>query len=430
MMDVSIIVPAYCQNDMDIHWLGECLDSACVQDCDVVVWDDGSPIDLVPIRREFPDVRWYRHNINMGPSAARNSAAATAHGPLLFPLDCDDVLQENAISKLVNMWEGVPLYPDIYKFGSEDVPHYVLLDFMCEHILTKVGIASIGVLHSKEQWHSIGGWDERLDFYEDGEYNARLMLRYCGRHIREPLYGYRQHESQRTVLNEQRSQLALRKVLSMVQEYERSLGMSGCPGCGRRRTSQDQGSSIQNVQQRRGNANNPPRSLNQRIGELPGADGGKAHAVYIGGKGRGRHYYRGPATRFAYKVKHGDVVANVDIRDTSDPDDPNHAQISLLVRVNTPPTPPTPPVKEPVPLTGSREAVRRSKVAVERVAVSVENDVIEGHALPDISSITYRQLVTMDFAPDIAAKLLLLEEGGRNRVKHVAYLKRRVKSDS
>lgn len=37
-------------------------------------------------------------------------------------------------------------------------------------------------------------------------------------------------------------------------------------------------------------------------------------ARYIGGKGKGKHYYRGPVTKFAYKVTHGDVV-NVDPRD-------------------------------------------------------------------------------------------------------------------
>jgi len=467
MASVSIIIPAYCKNKQDLEWLDECLASVVCQKqtcegsadtsqdvsqgdsrvgsvspvCEVVVWDDGSLVDLAPVRNRYAAsgkgrVKWGGgggKDINCGVSVARNRAVEIASGPLLFPVDCDDVLVPDAISILLAQWDGTPLYPDIYKFGVDNIPHYQLLDFVCKHLAKKVGIASVGVLHSKEQWKSVGGWDEQLDFYEDGEYNARLFLNYCAVRVKQPLYGYRTHADQRTKLNEYRSVQMMRKVLAMVQDYERSGVMrGGCPGCSPRRTRPtNPNPPAATVSQ----STPPRRPFAQRAAELPGsAGGGKVFARYIGGAGKGTHYYRGPATKFAYKVRHDDIVA-VDHRDASDPSDPGHAQQSLLVliererpsvsvSVSPPPSPPPPAPAPPV-----REPVRSDVVRLPVVPiVEVEKGAVED--LPNITLIPYRLLVTMDIAPDVAVRLLDIETKGKNRRKHIAYLGRRVRSDS
>jgi len=304
--------------------------------------------------------------------------------------------------------------------GIDNNPHYQLLDFGCEHLAKKVGIASVGVLHSKDQRKSVGGWDEQLDFYEDGEYNARLFLQHCAVHVRQPLYGYRSHAEQRTRLNAKRSVLMMRKILSMVERYRRS-GVMGCPGCNRRTASQVQPATMMRTLPVTGGSRAP---LAQRIAQLPGAEGGKVHARYIGGTGKGKHYYQGPVTKHLYKVLHDDLVINADPRDTSNPNDPNHAQVSLLVRIAPPPPPPAPvPVPVPVPL--AREPVRHDGV-IRVPTVPVQN----AKDLPDIAAISYRLLVTMDISPDVAAQLLKVELEGMARKKHISYLRRRVKSDS
>ena len=417
MATVSIIVPIYCKTSQDLEWLDECLGSVEGQSDEVVTWDDGSLVDVTAILDRHPGIVRGAGD-NRGVSAARNSAARLVRSELIFPVDCDDVLVPGAISILLDQWTGVPLYPDLYKFGIDNNPHYQLLDFGCEHLAKKVGIAGVGVLHSVDQWKSIGGWDEQLDFYEDGEYNARLFLQHCAVRVKQPLYGYRSHANQRTKLNAKRSVPMMRKVLSMVQRYRRS-GVMGCPGCGGRRTvSQAQPAMLMRTPPATGGSRAP---LAQRVAELPGAQGGKVHARYIGGQGKGKHYYQGPVTKYLYKVLHDDLVINVDPRDTSNPNDPNHAQVSLLVRI-TPPPPPPPPKPSSVSL--AREPVRNDVVRVPTVSVQDVKD------LPNIALIPYRLLVTMDIAPNVAVQLLKLELNGKARKKHISYLKRRVGSDS
>lgn len=418
MESVSIIVPVYCRNEQDLAWLGECLASVEGQADEIVIWDDGSPVDVVA-----PSKYACGKGDHKGVSAARNSAVRLARTDLIFPVDCDDVLVPDAISTMLAHWDGVPMYSDVYKFGVDNIPHYQLLDFNCDILAKKVGIAGVGVLHSKQQWEAVGGWDERLDFYEDGEYNARLFLNYCARHVRLPLYGYRSHANQRTKLNEHRSVQMMRKVLAMVQDYERSMTM-GCPGCGPRRT---RPTNPRPVTATRSSSDRGRGSFQQRVAELPGSSGdGKVFAHYIGGAGKGTHYYRGPVTRFAYKVRHDDIVSGVDPRDTSDPDDPNRAQRSLLVRVKKEePAPPTPiPTPAPVRRAPKQELAR---VPVEEKAETVVEELAD---VPDISNIPYRKLVTLDIDPEMAARLLEIEKVGRARVKHLAYLRRRVASDS
>lgn len=47
--DVTIVIPAFCVDKRSLTWLEECLSSACSQGCDVIVADDGSPIDIAPV---------------------------------------------------------------------------------------------------------------------------------------------------------------------------------------------------------------------------------------------------------------------------------------------------------------------------------------------------------------------------------------------
>ena len=168
MTTVSIIIPVYCKTDESLTWLRECVESAVLQDCEVVVVDDGSPLD---IKKALEGMNIKRvSSVHVGVSEARNIAARYATGDLIFPLDCDDRLVPGAISKLLLYWDGkTPVYPDVRKFGLENVDHYKLPEFTCEHIYDHVGFTSVNVLHLRDQWKSLGGWDPTIEFYEDGD---------------------------------------------------------------------------------------------------------------------------------------------------------------------------------------------------------------------------------------------------------------------
>ena len=221
MPRVSVIIPAYCDTSQKVDWLLECIESVVKQDAEIIIYDDGSPSNVTIDLMMFGNrVRYYRGD-QVGVSHARNEAVKLATCELILPLDCDDKLHPNAISRLLSVWDGeTPVYPDVAKFGAENVPHYALLDFSCDHILKHVGFSSVNVLHRKKQWESIGGWNEELDFFEDGEYNARLFSKYCGKRFPEPLVMYRIHDSQRTVKYKKQSAYYANKIMQMIRRLE------------------------------------------------------------------------------------------------------------------------------------------------------------------------------------------------------------------
>lgn len=329
MHDISIIIPAYCTTPESVSWLGECIESAKMQDCEVVVYNDGSPISLHDLRKQahiFVD-----GSVNIGVSHARNRAAYYATCGLLYPLDGDDRLAPNAIDKLLKYWDGMtPVYSDVAKFGAETDAHYQLLDFNCDHILKHVGFSSVNVLHPKKYWEQLGGWDEWLIFYEDGYYNARLFAQWCGVRCPEPLVEYRQHDNQRT--KQFKSQSAT--FAKIVADKIRRLDMA-CGGCSKSKMVRTTGSAP--VMQ--------PAATD--VNTLPGEQDGRILSQYIGGQGKARHYYKGPGTKFMYKVKYGDYVY-ADPMDVKQPGDTHPAHADWLLVQIIKPAPKAVPVQESV----------------------------------------------------------------------------------
>lgn len=297
--DVTIIIPVYCTSDESLQWLDECLASATTQGAKVIVYNDGSTVNIEPILQKYILVN-IGDRLNNGVSYARNMAASKVTTELILPLDCDDTLKPDAVAKLVKRWDGIPVYPDVAKFGSEVEEHYVLLDFSCEHIINYIGFTSVNVLHSLQQHNWIGGWDETLDFYEDGEYNARLLGTYCGIHLREPLVNYRIHANQRTKTYAAKAHDYGVKILKEVRKRDMA-----CKGCGGRRSPSLNLPGVKGALKAVGN--NAP--VNLKVAgvvdavNLPLEMNGMFLAQYVGGKGRGSHYYNGLATRHPYRVK-------------------------------------------------------------------------------------------------------------------------------
>jgi glycosyltransferase involved in cell wall biosynthesis len=217
--DVSIIIPAYITNKIQFNYLIACLDSAVSTGSEVIVVDDGSPVDLTAVQKKFPLFTLYQVPYNVGSSRARNLGVDIASNELIFPLDADDVLVTDKFLTFLNYWDGIPMYSDLIIF-SDIKPEkiYRLLDFDCDLLYEHVGIASVSVLHTKSMWKFIGGWDEDILYLEDGEYNARLMYEYCAKRIPIPLVMYRKHEFQKTHLQSSVHNEKLHNVLTIIKE--------------------------------------------------------------------------------------------------------------------------------------------------------------------------------------------------------------------
>lgn len=399
--DVSIIIPAYCTDAQSLVWLKECIDSAVNQCGEVVVYDDGSPVDIRPTTGKYTIVVGFGDH--HGVSHARNEAIKLASKPLILPLDCDDYLKPDAVSTLLKYWDGTPTYPDVAKVGDENVPHYILLDFACEHILNHVGFSSVNVLHTKAQWQAVGGYDEQLEFYEDGEYNARLFSQYCGKRCPYPLACYRMHAGQRTKLYERKSA----KYSKIIKEKARKLDMA-CSSCGKRRSST-------NTDLIRGAIQSPEQlpAIPQDVNALPLTNSqGWVLVQYVGGKGRGKHYYQGTSTKEMHKVTYGQVIYV----------DPRDVDSSYFVAVVRPGSKAVAPVKEAAfaPSVSTEEVIRVPIAPVVRKAVVAKD-------LPDITNMSTNQVFGLDVTTASATQLLKIELAGKNRTNIVKWLRNKLK---
>ena len=190
-----------------------------------------------------------------------------------------------------------------------------------------------------------------------------------------------------------------------------------CKSCGGSRYSEMVGgSSPQKVQ--RGDPVTVRLDQSQENVTLPLEFEGKVLVQYIGGEGRGRHYYNGPTTHTPYKVQAGSYVY-VDQSDTSEANN-----VSLFQKVRrhgqTPPEQiaPRPIVEHKIDEPKVVEEVvmsRSPRKSTDKVPVIDE--------LPNISVLSLKEIQNLDMTPEIAKKLLSFEEAGRNRSKVMNLLK-------
>ena len=444
LQDVTVIIPVYCKTPESLIWLDECLASAVSQGCNISVCDDGSSLlnDVMSSIVKYDSIVVSRHLINQGVSKARNTAIRNAPGPLILPLDCDDRLAPGAVAKLLEYWDGdTPVYPDVAKFGAEVDPHYALLDFNEANITKYVGFAPANVLYSKAQWAQIGGYNEELDFYEDGEFNGRLFQCFCGVRCPFPLVEYRFHENQRTKTYAKRSAEYAKKVYESI----RRSGTMACPGgCGgKRRTVSGTNKASMATRSSTSTLFAPVDAS-----AMPPVDReGRVLAHYVGGSGRGTHYYQGLATKFQYKVLFGQYLYAYE-QDTKAESDttsrsllvksgtPNKPAVKVTINTAQPPavTQKVPPVRTPVRTVQDMASSKAPSVSEMPIETNKVLDVArepETQNLPDVRNMTYRQVVTATITPQEAKELLKAETGadGLNRSGVKQHLKKLAEMD-
>jgi glycosyltransferase involved in cell wall biosynthesis len=125
---VSVLTPCFNHG----RWLRDCVESVRAQDypqIEMIVVDDGSTEEDTRAYLEeldrAPDVKLVRMARNSGPSAARNRGLEHAQGRYILPLDADNILLEDAVSRLVIQLQGAGedvgfVYPAIQYFGNRE----------------------------------------------------------------------------------------------------------------------------------------------------------------------------------------------------------------------------------------------------------------------------------------------------------------------
>jgi glycosyltransferase involved in cell wall biosynthesis len=106
--ELSIVIPTYNRRDLVIHAVRSALDLSDSSDIEVIVIDDNSSDDTVPLlRREFGKqleeglIRLASNAENMGATGAKNIGAALATGEWIIFLDSDDLLRKESFEALV-----------------------------------------------------------------------------------------------------------------------------------------------------------------------------------------------------------------------------------------------------------------------------------------------------------------------------------------
>ena len=181
---------------------------------------------------------------------------------------------------------------------------------------------------------------------------------------------------------------------------------------------------------------------------MPPVDsGGRVLAHYVGGSGRGTHYYQGLISKYQYKVLFGQYLY-ADERDTKASDDTSSH--SLLVKAGAPSKPATkvvintaqppavvqkaPPTRTPVRTVQDMASSKAPSVSEMPIETNKVLDVAhepETQNLPDIRNMTYRQVVSATITPQEAKELLKAETGadGLNRSGVKQHLKKLVEMD-
>lgn len=186
---VSVVVPAYNRG----HLIGRAIKSIMNQAYDsweIVVGDDGSTDNTLEVLNEFglgDRLRYFRHDSNRGPSAARNTALREAKGEFIAFLDSDDEWLEDKLQAQVSWLRSDPgavavLCGVEQRNGIETetvlyLPSTELVADMTEPIMNRaVGPyagTSVVARHEFLLQNEIL-WDERLFTLEDWDFVANI----------------------------------------------------------------------------------------------------------------------------------------------------------------------------------------------------------------------------------------------------------------
>lgn len=252
----------------------------------IVVNDTGKPLNLMgyPFARTFTT-----KGKGKGPGAARNIGIASAEAPLILCLDADDYLEPEFLEQAlkVSSQYGDIVYTDCWLQRDGETLYHEFPDWNAD-LLFNGTILAMTALFPKAVWEEVGGFDERLDSFEDWVFWIDACIKgHCGTRIPWPGFTYRH-------LTGQRREEGVAMKAAMRPYFERKYGpymkgeaqLSGhCGSCGGRRAA------VRQIVAR----NNPGIVASPQRKSMGGANMADPVLIrYIGGA-VGKRIYKGPS---------------------------------------------------------------------------------------------------------------------------------------
>lgn len=158
---VSIVMPCYNDGAYITQAIQSCI-SQTFPAWELIIVDDGStdPATLEVLSGLSSDQITLLHTAHIGPSGARNYAIQHAKGRYILPLDADDYIAPEYLSRAANILDEQPdvgiVYCHAELFGEASGP-WQLPPFSLEHFLVDNCIF-ITALFRKEDWERCGGF--------------------------------------------------------------------------------------------------------------------------------------------------------------------------------------------------------------------------------------------------------------------------------
>jgi hypothetical protein len=411
---ISIITPVKARVEEERDWLREAIQSVQQQDYqrwEMVIVDDASNVSLAEVQAETDDdrIRWF-HTKGVGAASARNQAAAQAEAPMLLPLDGDDKLAPNALTRFWQAWgsggeqQGI-VYSDVLRFGQDWQKLFAAPEYDFQTLLTST-FMSIGCLHRKGAWNRVQGWRRDMEEgLEDWEYWVHMgEVGECGYHIPEPLYWYRENPRGRLLwLKEDntRFQRAYQKMRSLHLETYNGRWPVGC--CGGKKA----------------------KPKGQRAAQSP-AQAGLVEMRYSGGR-RGSFVLRGRESGEMYHVPGAGGTLQVKAEDVDylrafhrGRDCQEVTGASVPVRQQPRPLQRPQPVQQsaPGPLAQLAQPMQpETPKWPDRMPEPVQAD-----PQPDVNELSVTAIKALELTPLDAVELLRAEQAGKARITAIRHL--------
>lgn len=166
----------------------------------VIVNDSGEKLPLAP----YPFAQVIEVGPRAGVSAARNAGLRAARAPLAFFLDADDVIAARTLEKMCKRYAkgdaGYVYSGWWYAHDGKPAEEHNSWDWRADWWIgdDMRGIHSVSVLVAVEDALRLGGFDETIPFFEDGEFFIRAAIAgLCGARVPDALITYRMDTGER-----------------------------------------------------------------------------------------------------------------------------------------------------------------------------------------------------------------------------------------
>lgn len=192
---ISVVIPCY-NHGKYIDEAIQSVEEYKNKDYEIIIIDDGSTDDLT--NKRLKELKAEGYNImfqeNQGVSRARNNAIRLAKGKYILPLDADNKVKPDLISKAIKILNANPsiaiIYSDRQLFGnSEGIDKAGRFELP---FLIKQNYIDACAVYRKNVWEEAGGYDENMWTWEDWEFwlsAAEKGFRFF--YIPKPLFYYR-----------------------------------------------------------------------------------------------------------------------------------------------------------------------------------------------------------------------------------------------